>query len=224
LNLLRTILKITAFASMVFLWMEITSSAQSVTNSDTSNAAAGQTTNQNAVDIENGKNEFGFWAGGSFHSSTKIGTTPDAKFGIFALRYTRVLSSGDSAVLKYAVDVVPAAVLSFPDSFFAGQRDSVYSAGLTPIGFQVSFRPKKKVQPFAGAGGGFLYFVDPIPDFRGAQFNFTFDFDGGVQIMTKNHKAVTLGYKFYHVSNGFRGQINPGFDNNVFYAGFSIFK
>ena len=58
----------------------------------------------------------------------------------------------------------------------------------------------------------------------GKQFNFTFDFGGGIQLFTKNHNAVTLGYKYDHISNAYRGQINPGFDSNVFYVGFSFFK
>jgi len=33
-----------------------------------------------------------------------------------------------------------------------------------------------------------------------------------------------LGYKFLHISNGFTSPVNPGVDNNVFYAGFSILK
>ena len=37
-------------------------------------------------------------------------------------------------------------------------------------------------------------------------------------------RAITLGYKFLHISNGFTSAVNPGVDNNVFYAGFSILK
>jgi hypothetical protein len=33
-----------------------------------------------------------------------------------------------------------------------------------------------------------------------------------------------LGYKFLHISNGFTSAVNPGVDNNVFYAGFSILR
>jgi hypothetical protein len=37
-------------------------------------------------------------------------------------------------------------------------------------------------------------------------------------------RAVSIGYKYYHISNGSRGQINPGFDNNVLYLGYTFFK
>jgi hypothetical protein len=35
---------------------------------------------------------------------------------------------------------------------------------------------------------------------------------------------ISLGYKFLHISNGFTSPVNPGVDNNVFYAGFSFLK
>ena len=37
-------------------------------------------------------------------------------------------------------------------------------------------------------------------------------------------RAISPGYKFLHISNGFTSAVNPGVDNNVFYAGFSILK
>ena len=40
----------------------------------------------------------------------------------------------------------------------------------------------------------------------------------------KEKRAVTVGYKYYHISNGDRGLQNPGFDNNVFYIGYTFFS
>ncbi len=99
-----------------------------------------------------------------------------------------------------------------------------YGFGIAPIGIQVNFRRKNKIQPFITSTGGFIYFKNRIPDETGARFNFTADVGGGVQIMLKNKKAITLGYKYQHISNGYRAQSNPGFDSNIFYIGFSVFK
>jgi hypothetical protein len=104
------------------------------------------------------------------------------------------------------------------------ERRKITGAGLSPVGFQLNFRRRERVQPFAQASGGFLYFGERVPDERGAQFNFTADFGGGVQWKTGARRAWTVGYRYHHVSNGYRADVNPGFDSNLFYAGFSIFR
>ena len=179
------------------------------------------------------RNEFGFWGGGSFSSPTLIGKTEGTRLGIFSLRYARVLAAGRGLAFKYTVDAVPLAVLSFPrfeavpaggGFTFREVRRSRYAAGLMPVGFQLNFRRGKRVQPFAATSGGFLYFAEPVPDERGRRFNFTADFGGGVQVARGERGALTFSYKYHHISNAYRGVVNPGFDSNLFYAGFSIFK
>ncbi|MFL6231171.1 MAG: acyloxyacyl hydrolase [Pyrinomonadaceae bacterium] len=193
--------------------------------------------------LEKGMNEFGVWGGGSFDSPTLIGKSENARFGLVAFRYARVLAAGNGMAFKYTIDAVPLALLSYERSRFVPQtppnifhleqdRQTVYAAGLTPIGFQVNFRRRKRVQPFAATSGGFLYYTQPVPDERstvepnrrGAHFNFTADFGGGVQVLTGERRAYTFGYKYHHLSNGYRAPINPGFDSNLFYFGFSIFR
>ncbi|MBV9927040.1 MAG: acyloxyacyl hydrolase [Acidobacteria bacterium] len=180
--------------------------------------------------MERAANEYGVWGGGSFSSPTLIGSTERVRFGLFAFRYARVLARGDNLALKYTIDAVPVASMSFP-SFeaaagggFREVRKTITGAGLSPVGFQVNFRRRERVQPFAQASGGFLYFGERVPDARGAQFNFTGDFGGGVQWKVSPRRAWTVGYRYHHVSNGYRADVNPGFDSNLFYVGFSIFR
>ncbi|HVF29227.1 MAG TPA: acyloxyacyl hydrolase [Pyrinomonadaceae bacterium] len=193
--------------------------------------------------IETGANEFGVWGGGSFDSPTLIGSAEDARFAVAALRYARVLVAGRGLVFKFTVDAIPVATL-FYDSYIAfptgiasdyrieRRRKSVYAAGLAPIGLQLNFARRRRVQPFASGSVGFLYFKEVIPDNRsivfpderGAQFNYTADFGGGIQVFIRPRRALTFGYKYHHISNGFRAPVNPGFDSNLFYAGYSIFK
>lgn len=179
---------------------------------------------------EAGKNELSVWGGGSPDSTSFIGKTQDARFGIVAVRYARRFNNNDTVNLRYTADFVPAAVLSFP-FFQAVQtgantfridsvRRRVYAYGITPLGLQANFRPRKKVQPFVGASGGFLHFRKSIPDFTGTRFNFTAEAGGGVDFRMRKNRAVTVGYKYYHISNGYRGVENPGFDNNLFYVGY----
>jgi len=45
-----------------------------------------------------------------------------------------------------------------------------------------------------------------------------------VRIFTSDKRAVSIGVRFHHISNGDRHGANRGLNNFVFYAGFSIFK
>jgi opacity protein-like surface antigen len=179
---------------------------------------------------EAGKNELSVWGGGSPDSTSFIGKTQDARFGIVAARYARRFNNNDTVNLRYTADFVPAASLSFPffqavpigaNTFRVDRvRRRVYAYGIAPLGLQLNFRPRKKVQPFVSASGGFLYFREQIPDFNGTRFNFTVEAGGGVDFRMRKNRAVTVGYKYYHISNGYRGLENPGFDNNLFYVGY----
>lgn len=172
--------------------------------------------------LEKSVNEYGFWGGGSLDSPTLLGKTEDARLGLLALRYARLLARGENISLKYTLDAVPVAWLSFPAP--GGERKTITGAGLAPVGFQINFRRREKLQPFAQASGGFLYFGERVPDRDGAQFNFTADFGGGLQWKVGARRAWTIGYRYHHLSNGYRAGNNPGFDANLFYIGYSIFR
>jgi len=183
---------------------------------------------------EAGKNELSVWGGGSPDSSTilPIGDTKDARFAIVAGRYSRRFNNSDTVNLRYTADFVSAAVLSYPffqsvqtgaNTFRVDRvRRRAYAYGVAPLGLQLNFRPRKKVQPFIGASGGFLYFNKQILDFTGTRFNFTVDAGGGVDFRMWRGRGVTVGYKYHHISNGGRGVNNPGFDNNLFYIGYTF--
>ena len=186
-------------------------------------------------DTETGKNEFTVWGGYSPDSTTLIkgtGRTPDARFGIVAFRYARRFNNSDKVNLKYTIDAVPFAALNYPDIEIASTtpltirnvRPTRRAFGVAPLGLQVNFRPRKKYQPFIGASGGLLYFNKTTPNFIGTRFAFTADVGGGLEIKLKDKRAVTIGYKYYHISNGNRGIENPGFDNNLFYIGYTFFS
>ena len=184
--------------------------------------------------IEKGWNEFGVWGGVSFHAPTLIGKTPEARFAHLGLRYGRVLAASKNVAFEYTVDVIPVAVLSLkrftavpvsPGVFTIQEsRESVYGAGAAPIGLKLNFRRQKRVQPFVAATGGFLYFTEQVPVAGASQFNFTYDFSGGIQIVNSNRRSFTVGYKYHHISNGYTATFNPGVDLQMIYAGFSIFK
>ncbi len=192
-------------------------------------AIAAQTTDE-------GKNELSVWGGFSPDSSTVIrgtGRTADARFGILAVRYARRFNNNRKVNLKYTLDLVPAAILSNPDfrlvqtgvnSITVEQyRRRAYAFGIIPVGLQINFRPRKNIQPFVEGSGGFIYFDKRIPSEIGTHFTFTADVGAGAEFRLKKSRAVTVGYKYFHLSNGNRGIENPGIDNHLIYVGY-IFK
>jgi len=219
------------FSCLLLLTLSLVALAQAPDNSSSSTSAAGaQSTTEG---IQKRWNEFGVWGGISFNAPTLIGKTPDARFGNIGLRYGRVLAASKTVAFEWTIDAIPLSILSNKrftavpsgSGFVITQtRKSVYAWGLAPIGLKFNFRRNRRVQPFAQTTGGFLYFNEQVPVAGAARFNFTFDFSGGVQIVNTNRRAFTIGYKYQHISNGYRANFNPGVDVQMIFAGFSVFK
>ena len=230
LFLLRVIHK-AIVSSLLLLALSVVVLAQAPDNSSSSISAAGA--QPSTEGIQKRWNEFGVWGGISFNAPTLIGKTPDARFGNIGLRYGRVLAASKTFAFEWTIDAIPLSILSNkrPTVVPAGlgfaivlTRKSVYAWGAAPIGLKFNFRRNRRVQPFAQTTGGFLYFNEQVPIAGAARFNFTFDFSGGVQIVNTNRHAFTIGYKYQHISNGYRANFNPGVDVQMIFAGFSVFK
>ncbi len=187
--------------------------------------------------LKRGDNEFGFWAGFSPKATTifeglREDEAEDRTLFIAGIRYGRTLAANNSVALQYTIDVVPVAVATgtivsqtfSPTGGEIFQRETAYGAGITPIGFQLDFANGSKVHPFAHVNGGFLYFNKSMPIEDSGQFQFVGEAGGGVRIFTSERRAVNIGVKFHHISNGNRSGANRGLNNFVIYAGFSIFR
>lgn len=172
-------------------------------------------------------NGWGVWAGGSLYSTTLIAKTKGSRFGLVGLQYGRVLATENDMAVRFTADLIPFAVLSYPPPPRPEKADitptpsPVYGIGAAPAGVQFVYHTSHPVQPFFGGSGGLMYFPSPIPDGRGRKLNYTFDFSAGLRWVVGDHRVLTVGYRFHHLSNGFRGEINPGFDANIFFIGLS---
>lgn len=177
---------------------------------------------QSSYALLEGTNEFGLWVGGSPDSTRSIGKTEDRRLLLVALRYGRVLAAWESTSLEYTLDIFPAAVVFVPEDA-RRSRSTIYGAGISPLGLKLNFGQQSWIKPFVGASVGFLYFEDDVPVPRSSRFNFTPEIGLGLQFFLNPKNAVTVGYKFHHISNANTGRRNPGMDSHVFYAGFSFF-
>jgi Lipid A 3-O-deacylase (PagL) len=188
-----------------------------------------------------GRNEFGAWGGYSLGSPHVYGTLGHGQLGVLAFRYGRTLFVSRKATIEYTIDILPAEIVRQPvyTSCERQPQDAhmpirckqaseiVYGGGMSPFGWKFNFRKQRRLQIFGAASGGFVASARPIPiDVPGDdQFNFTFDFQVGFEhFNVVRNRAWVLGYKVQHISNGYRGSINPGIDLSVLFLGYSFFK
>jgi hypothetical protein len=95
-------------------------------------------------------------------------------------------------------------------------REWTVGEAFSPIGFRWSFRPRHRLQPFLGGHGGEMYSTRPIPIDEAGSFNFTFDFDGGLEWYRAHQRSIRFEYRYHHISNHNTANQNPGIDNGLF--------
>jgi hypothetical protein len=229
--------RITRFLLLTVAAFALSVTAQSQNQTQTETQTPTQTAAQPAPLYPPG-NEFGIWGGYSVANSQIFGSTSDRQLGVFAVRYARTLYDKPSTALQYTLDVVPLETLRqfkyatcSPSpgvtTFCTNGRETVYGGGVSPIGLKLNFRREHRLEPFIASTAGFVASVRPVPiDIPGGtQFNFTFDFQTGVDwFNASRNRAWRFGYKYQHISNAYRHSFNPGVDVHVFSVGYSFFK
>lgn len=190
--------------------------------------------------LKRGDNEFGGWGGGAFTATRIFGglredEARDRGLMLAAFRYGRTLAANEHLALQYTLDAIPLAVatgnitesttVTTPTGTVTTfRRESTYGAGLTPLGLQLDFANGARVHPFLHVNGGFLVFTKSVPLPDAGKFAYVGEAGTGVRVFTSERRAVTLGVRFHHISNGNRAGANRGLNEFVLYAGFSVFK
>ena len=105
--------KLSPAAFVLSLLLAACANAQEVASLSEAGAPSG-VQQRGVYGMERAANEYGVWGGGSFSGPTLIGKTEQTRLGIIGLRYARVLARGDNLTLRYTLDAVPVAVLSYP--------------------------------------------------------------------------------------------------------------
>ena len=181
------------------------------------------------------------WGAGSIHPGGVLGKISEGWVGLVGLRYHhRLLPRGapprparTTPTLTYTADVIPLASVSIPEGTAPGTLTSAiqsvkevglstYGVGMYPIGLRIGLRPSAALWPFLAGHTGLLYLFAPMPDERGRRLNFAAGVGAGVRFALSPDVTLTLGYRYHHLSNGFRGSINPGLDANLLYLGLGV--
>jgi hypothetical protein len=172
------------------------------------------------------RHEFQFFGGYSPASTTLIGTTTGRRFVVAGFNYSYRCGAWEHVSLSYTAGAMPAAVLLQP-SYYGMPAHAVYGVGITPLGMTLDVARKHPLYPFFQVDGGIIASTERIPVnvTDATALNFLVDFGGGVKWHPSGRcYGIELGYKFLHISNAFTTPVNPGVDNNVFYAGFLLFR
>lgn len=181
------------------------------------------------------RHDFDFFAGYSPLSPTFIGTETGRRFIAAGFSYQYRCWMWNSISISYSATVMPAAILLQPAevlyNFMPPYRTlspphAVYGFAVAPLGFTFDFWRKRRVHPFFETIGGVIASTEPIPENQpdATGLNFLFDFGVGVRWNSNPRRAVTLGYRFLHISNAFTTSFNPGVDNSVFYVGYAFLR
>jgi len=168
--------------------------------------------------LEKGAWELGLWTAGG-HSVS--GGTADTSVWNAGVRVGKVLTDEHGSGflrgnLEYAVDLIPAYLLVFP-----GQTS--YAGGFDPFILKWNFTSGRKVAPYLEFGGGVLLSLDDVPPGANS-VNFMPQASFGVQIFTREKRAVSLAAKYVHISNAGLAAPNPGINTIQFSAGYHWFK
>lgn len=160
------------------------------------------------------------------------GTVVDRRLFVFGATYSRVLSRRKIVEIRFTSEIIPMALLREPFFMFAPVQAvssnqftvmrETYGFGASPLGIELDWLPRKKLQPFFGVEGGFLHFDRNALDFLGAKFNFTIDGRGGVRIALPHERSISVAYAFEHMSNAYTAQSNPGLDAHMIFVTYRV--
>lgn len=157
---------------------------------------------------------------------------------LFTVRFARVIGTKKNVSYQYMFGITPLAIFTNNEvvntdyispavtpNLAPTKRETSYGTGFQPVNFKFIFLAKNRLKPYAQVGAGIMLTNKAVPVPRSTLFQLTGDFGGGLMYMLSPKKAVSLGYKYFHISNGnINGKINnPGFNANVFYLNYSFF-
>lgn len=172
----------------------------------------------------------------TFLSGREEYDTDGRKFALGSIRWGRVIGTTRGITFQYLFEAIPVAFAvknevrnpefkspketpDVPQTI----RTNTYSMAINPAGFRFIFLPNRRLKPFVQTSAGFIFSKKPIPIPESPSYNFAADFGGGLMYSVSKRQTVNFGYRYFHISNMNIGEINPGYNANVFYVGYSFF-
>lgn len=172
----------------------------------------------------------------TFLSGPEQYDTDGRQLALGSFRWGRVIGTKGPVTYEYLFEAMPVAYAVQNEvrnpfysadgksgSEYATIRENTYGAAIHPAGFRFVFLPGKRLKPFVQTSAGFIFTKKPIPVPQSPSYNFSGDFGGGLMYSLDRDRTINFGYRYFHISNMNIGEINPGYNANVFYIGYSSF-
>ena len=122
--------------------------------------------------------------------------------------------------VEAVVEAVPV-LLAFEDA------QTIYGGGFNLL-LRYDFATGTRIVPFLEGGAGILLSTPQSTDhrsqFRASQFNFTLQVAPGIRYFLSKQAALSIEYRFHHISDANTTQHNPGLNSDFVLLGFSIFR
>lgn len=146
--------------------------------------------------------------------------TPTAATATYRNRPPQITCTPVTVPYSYSFPNGP--TYSGTETYYCHGRQWTMGEGMSPIGFQWNFRPKRRLQPFVIGHGGYMYSTHAIPIEGAGAFNFTFDGGLGVEWYRSRSRSVRADYRYHHISNHGTSDLNPGIDNGMLQLTYSF--
>jgi len=169
----------------------------------------------------------------TFFSGRKEYNTDGRRFAFLSLKYGRVIGTTRGVTYEYLFEAAPY-VVAINNEVWKDRPAKEYESGtrrtntvgisIQPAGFRFVFLPERRLRPYAQTSAGFIFTRKPIPVPQSTNYNFVGDFGGGMMFSITKRNVLKAGYRYYHISNMNIGEINPGYNANMFYFDLSIFS
>lgn len=164
---------------------------------------------------EEGGHELQVWTGGG---RSVPGGTKDTSVWNAGVRYGWILTAPHGpgflkGRFEYAVDAVPAFVV-------VQHSNTVYGAGVNPLGLKWIFATRGDIQPYLELNGGTLFTTHEVPAGT-STVNFTSSAALGVHFLHEH--AWTVEVRYMHISNAGLTTPNPGINTVQVRLGFGKF-
>jgi len=161
------------------------------------------------------------------------GMITDRRVYLTGVRWEWILDAEGAFAWAYTAEWIPLAVVERTH----GETINCYSSavgrvcerdrsprvaigtGASPLGLKMYLNRAGNTRFFGNAAAGGLVFSTDVPVYNSRRLNYVFEYGGGVELLRHDGRAVTLGYRFHHISNGSSARINPGLDANILYVG-----
>lgn len=190
--------------------------------------------------LRRGEKEINIEFGISPFHPTKFGAQEydldDRKLGLMTFRWGRVFGTVKTVTYQYLFEVSPIVYsyrneLKNPDYISPTAtpnesptiRGNTYGFAVTPVAFRAYFFSKNRFKPFGQLGVGMIFTNKPMPSPESTRYNFTGYVGGGAMYLVTRKQGISVGYRYYHLSNLNTSDPNLGYNANTFSLGYSFF-